>query len=276
MIGFAESFLAWLGSTLIPALVGLTIITWAARRIQAVYVAAFAFGILFWFFVDTIRDSAVLDVNSGFSGGMAQVAIVVLFIIGVMLFFWVDRKHNIFSPESAVAKYGMTIPLLVAVAVGIHGLGEGAAYGYTAYVTSSTSLLEAFGGTLVGVAYVLHKGLEPMMVGACYSIYTNWKARRGTRWIEDVFFLGLIFATPSIIGVPVGYFIMGPATGYLTNLNTTYFFALGTGSAIYAVFRLAGPMFVKGGVVTGREPLMIAVSWILGILAIYVAALFHS
>ena len=276
MIGFTESFLVWVASTLIPAWVGLAIITWAARRVQGVYLVAFAFGILFWFFVDTIQGSAVLDVNSGFGGGASQVGEVVLFIAGVILFFWVDRKRDIFSPESAFGKYGVSIPLLAAVAVGIHGLGEGAAFGYTAYVTSSPSLLEAFGGILVGLAYVLHKVLEPMMIGACYSVYTNWNARRGAQWIKDVSLLGFIFAIPSLIGAPIGYFVMGSAMGYLTNLNTTYFFALGTGSAIYAVFRLAGPLFVRSEAGIARKPIVIAASWILGMLAIYVAALFHS
>jgi len=276
MIGFAESFLTWLASTIIPAFAGLLIITWTGKRIPTKYIVAFAFGIMFWFFVDTISGSAVLDVNSGFGGGIAQVAVVSLFIIGFLLFFWVDRKREILSPQSAIGKYGLTIPLMVAIAVGIHGLGEGTAFGYTAYATLSTSLLDAFGGVFAGVAYVLHKGLEPMMIGACYSVYTNWKARPASRWIKDVCVLSIAFVVPSLIGTPVGYFVLGPATGYLTGFNTTYFFALGTGTSIYAIFRLAGPLFVPSGVTTTREPSKVAVAWILGIMAIYFAALFHS
>ena len=276
MIGFAESFLTWLASTIIPAFAGLLIITWTGKRIPTKYIVAFAFGIMFWFFVDTISGSAVLDVNSGFGGGIAQVAVVSLFIIGFLLFFWVDRKREILSPQSAIGKYGLTIPLMVAIAVGIHGLGEGTAFGYTAYATLSTSLLGAFGGVFAGVAYVLHKGLEPMMIGACYSVYTNWKARPASRWIKDVCVLSIAFVVPSLIGTPIGYFVLGPATGYLTGFNTTYFFALGTGTSIYAIFRLAGPLFVPSGVTTTREPSKVAVAWILGIMAIYFAALFHS
>src|SRR5256886_2656899 len=143
MIGFAESFLTWLASTILPTFVGLSLITWATKKVPARYIVAFAFGILFWFFVDTISGSAALDVNSGFGGGLAQVGVVLLFVIGVVFFFWVDRKRDILSPQSAIGKYGLTIPLLVAIALGIHGLGEGAAFGATAYSTSSTSLLNA-------------------------------------------------------------------------------------------------------------------------------------
>src|SRR6266536_52307 len=199
MIGFAESFLTWLASTILPTFVGLSLITWASKRVPARYVVAFAFGILFWFFVDTISGSAVLDVNSGFGGGLAQVGVVLLFVIGVVFFFWVDRKRDILSPQSAIGKYGLTIPLIVAIAIGIHGLGEGTNFGYLAYATLSTSLLDAFGGVFPGVAYVLHKGLEPMMIGACYSVYTNWKARPASRWIKDVCVLSIAFVVPSLI-----------------------------------------------------------------------------
>ncbi len=266
MIGFAESLLAWLGLTLLPAFTGLLIITWTSRRVPVRYVVAFAFGILFWFFVDTISGSAALDVNSGFGGGLAQVGVVVLFLVGAIFFFWVDRNRGILSPQAAVGKYGLTIPVLVAIALGIHGLGEGAAYGATAYSTSSISLLNAFGGLYAGIAYVLHKGLEPMMVGACYSFY-NKSGGTVSNWLRNVFSLSVVFVIPSLLGA---------ATGYLVAYETTFFFALGTGAAIYVVFRLAGPLFVPSGTGSHGEPMKVAISWILGIMALYVSALFHS
>jgi hypothetical protein len=267
MIGFAGSILTWLASTLLPAFAGLLVITWASRKIPVKYIVAFAFGILFWFFVDTISGSAVLDVNSGFRGGTAQIALVVLFLVGVIFLFWVDRKRDILAPQSAVGKYGMTIPVMVAIALGIHGLGEGAAYGATAFSTSSTSILDAFGGLTAGVAYVLHKGLEPMMIGACYSFYCKPEGGSVGGWLRSTFLLSIVFVIPSLLGA---------ATGYLLAYDTTYFFALGTGTAIYVVFRLAGPLFVPSGATTTREPIKVALSWILGIMAIYFAALFHS
>src|SRR5438445_5855924 len=267
MIGFAESFLTWLVSTILPTFVGLSIITWASRKFPARYIVAFAFGILFWFFVDTISGSAVLDVNSGFGGGPAQVGVVFLFLIGVVFFFWVDRKRDILSPQSAVGKYGLTIPLLVAIALGIHGLGEGAAFGATAYSTSSTSLLNAFGGLTAGVAYVLHKMLEPMMIGACYSVYSKLESGTVGSWLRSVFLMSIVFVIPSLLGA---------TTGYLIAYDTTYFFALGTGATVYVVFRLAGPLFVPNGAATSREPIKVAVSWILGITALYASALLHS
>ncbi|TMI26376.1 hypothetical protein E6H30_03820 [Candidatus Bathyarchaeota archaeon] len=158
MLGFAESFLPWTASTLIPAFVGLSLIVLVGMKFQTRYVAAFAFGILFWFFVDTITGAASLDVNSGFSGGAGQLAIVGLFAIGLLFFFSIDRNRNIFSPELAIGKYGLAIPMLVAAALGVHGLGEGAAFGGTAALTTSTSLLDTFGG--VSIAHTLSSTLR--------------------------------------------------------------------------------------------------------------------
>ena len=166
MLGFVDSFLPWMAGTLAPGFVGLLLIMLAGNFMKAKYLAAYAIGIFLWFFVDTIGGSASLDVNSGFNGGGGQIALAGLFAIGLLFFFVLDRKRNILSPQLAIGKYGFVIPILVAAAVGIHGLGEGAAFGGTASTTSEVSLLDAFGGYTGGVAYVLHKMLEPMIIGA--------------------------------------------------------------------------------------------------------------
>lgn len=276
MIDFATSFLAWTATTWIPAFIGLLVIVWARRFVKSRYLAAFALGIFLWFFVDTIQGSALLDVNAGFTGGAAQVAAVALFMIGVLSVFWIDRHRGLFSAESTVATVSVAIPLLVAAAIGIHGLGEGAAFGATAYATSSTSLLDAFGGVSAGVAYLLHKGLEPIMAAACYCVYTARKGSGTKGLLKDVFLLSLVFVLPSLAGSIVGFFIMGPATGFLASFDATYFFALGTGTSIYAALRLTRPLFRSGDSATSEDSIRIAVLVVLGFLAIYFAALFHS
>jgi zinc transporter ZupT len=267
MLGFAESFLPWVAATLVPAFVGLLLIVSAGRRLQVRYLAAFAFGILFWFFVDTVTGAASLGVNSGFSGGVDQIAIVGLFVVGVLFFFSVDRNRNIFSPELAIGKYGLAIPVMVAAALGIHGLGEGAAFGGTAALTTSTSLLEAFGGIFGGLAYVLHKALEPMIIGACYCAYSIQHAKGTTGRFRDLTILSVLFAFPSFVGAVSGY--------YLT-YDSSYFYALGTGTAIYAAVRLFGPLFNNAKGIGPRESITMGVLITLGLLTIYFAALFHS
>ena len=267
MIGFGESFLAWIAATLLPAIAGLAIIVSANKFVKEKYLAAFGFGIFLWFFVDTIGGSATLDVNSGFTGGLAQIAVVLLFIIGLLFFFSLDQNRDVFSPESAIGKYGMIIPLLVAVALGIHGLGEGWDYGHTAYVATSTNLIDAFGGLTAGFAYVLHKGLEPMMIGACYAVYAKGVAKTTARRIKDILMMGIAFVLPSLLGAALGYFIP---------LDTTYFYGLGTGTSVYAAMRLAGPLFASTQSDKSKDAITIALALLLGFLAIYFAALFHS
>jgi hypothetical protein len=276
MLGFAESFLSWTASTWIPAFVGLLVIVLAGHFVKSKYLAAFALGIFLWFFVDTIQGSALLDVNAGFTGGAGQIAAVALFIVGVLTVFWIDKRRGLFSPESIVRTVSVAIALLVAGAIGIHGLGEGAAFGATAYSTSSTSLLDAFGGVSAGVAYLLHKGLEPMMAGACYCVYSDRTGSRISGRIRDVFFLSMVFVLPSLVGAPVGFFVMGPATGFFAGFGTTYFFALGTGTSIYAALRLSRPLFRSEELATSEDSIKIAVPIVLGFIAIYFAALFHS
>ena len=267
MLGFAESFLPWTASTLVPAFLGLLLIVLVGMKLLTRYVAAFAFGILFWFFVDTITGAASLDVNSGFSGGLGQLARVGLFVIGLLFFFSIDRNRNIFSPQLAIGKYGLAIPVLVALALGIHGLGEGAAFGGTAALTKGVSLLDTFGGISGGVAYVLHKGLEPMIIGACYCAYSIQHAKNTTGRLRDLAVLSIIFTIPSLIGAITGY--------YLT-YDSSYLYAPGTGTAIYAAVRLFGPMFDNSNRTSSKESITMGVLITIGLLTIYFAALFHS
>ena len=267
MLGFPDSFLPWTVATLIPAFLGLLIIVMAGKFLKAKYLAAFAIGVFLWFFVDTISGAAGLDVNSGFSGGSGQLALSTIFAIGLLVFFTIDRTRNILSPQLAIGKYGLAIPWLVAAAVGIHGLGEGAAFGGTAALTSSTSLLDAFGGYSGGVAYILHKALEPMMIGTCYCVYAKEHAKNAASRLRDLLLLSITFVIPSLVGA---------ATGYYLTYDSSFFYALGTGTSVYALIRLAGPLFDNTQPASSKDPIKVAVLIALGLLVIYFAALFHS
>lgn len=267
MLGFAESFLPWTAATLIPGFVGLLLIILAGNFVKAKYLAAYAIGVFLWFFVDTIGGSASLDVNSGFNGGSGQIALTGLFAIGLLVFFVFDRKRNILSPQLAIGKYGLIIPMLAAAAVGVHGFGEGAAFGGTASTTSQVSLLDAFGGYSGGVAYILHKMLEPMMIGACYMVYAKDHAKNTMSRLRDILVLAIIFTIPSLLGA---------ATDYYLTYDSSFFYALGTGTSVYALLRLAGPLYDNTQPTASKESVKIAVAIILGLITIYFAALFHS
>lgn len=263
MLGFAESFLAWLASTAVPAFVGLALITAAGKFVRPRFLAAFAFGIFLWFFFDTISGSSNLYVNLGFAGGLNQFVVFLLFVVGVVLLFSADK--GMFSTDTTGQAFDFRIPLLVAIAVGVHGLGEGTAFGNNAANTSSTSLLNAFGGVSAGVAYALHKALEPMMIGACYVAYSQIKEKKASAWVRDLLLLTVLFVVPSLVGA---------ATGYYISYDATYFFALGTGASIYAALKLARPLFSSTR--TSYESLKVGLWLVFGFACIYFAALFHS
>jgi hypothetical protein len=264
VLPFGESFLAIVAALVIPTLVGLFVIAGVAKSVSQRYLAAFTLGIYFWFFSDTIGDSSYLDVNSGFSGGVVQLALVILFAVGLILVFSLDR--TIFKPGPATIGLGFGVPLLVAFAVGFHGFGEGAAFSATAAATPSTSLLDAFGGLSAAIAFILHKALEPMMIGAAYWTYARDHAKNASGVIRDMLVLTAVFTIPGIVG---------GATDYFLNYETTYFFAFGLGTSIYAAVRLAKPLFWEPNI-SNSESVKIALLVLFGFLCIYFAALFHS
>ena len=191
-------------------------------------------------------------------------ALVVLFIAGLTVVLSLDRTT--FRADKAGTNLGFTIPLLVAFSIGFHGFGEGAAFIATAGATSASGLLGAFGGFSAAAAFAIHKALEPMIVGAAYWIYAKDHARSPAALAKDILLLAFVFVAPGIVGA---------ATDYSSAYATTYLFAFGLGTSLYAAVRLARPLFSD----TDGSPwdsLKVGAAMILGFLSLYSAALLHS
>jgi hypothetical protein len=268
LLGFAETFGATIASFVLPAAVALVIMSVAARFLRAKYLAAFAIGIYFWFFSDTIGDANLLGANEGFSGGIFHVALWIAFAVGLVLVLSLD--HDVFTPGPDGWKFGFAIPLLVAFAVGMHGFGEGAEIGATAVTTPAGNLMGAFGGFDAAVAFVLHKALEPMMVGAAYWIYAKDHAKDLAGRARDIILLTLVFTIPGIIGGGSAYYIVQD----FPSVDFTYVFAFGLGTSIYAAIRLARPLFE--GPTSRNDSTKVAILILLGFTCLYLAALLHS
>lgn len=268
MIGFAETFGAILGSFLLPAFVALLITSAAARYARPMYLAAFAIGLYFWFFSDTVGDTSLLGVNQGFTGGVWHITLWACFAIGLLLLVSLDKST--FAEGSMGERFGFAIPVLVAIAVGLHGFGEGAAVGSTAATTPSTNLLDAFGGLSSAVSFILHKGLEPMMVGAAYWVYAYDHAWDKNGRLKDLLVLTLAFTIPGIVGGATAYYFVQ----VYPSADFTYIFALGLGASIYAAVRLARPLFKASD--SGSGSIKIAICVLLGFTCLYLAALLHS
>jgi zinc transporter ZupT len=233
--------------------------------------AAYASGIIFWFFLDVMNDSALLGINQGFSGGYTHTALILLFAIGVAILIWIERIYatrNRSSPSNVsnseplqatkeapggdTTNLTIGVALAVALGVGFHALGEGIAIG--AIVPSSSSILDAIGGLGPGMAYVLHKLLEGFVVGVV-GVLAGVRAKG----IYTLF--GLISGIPTIIGFIVGL-------GGL--IEATYFFALGGAAAVYIELKLV-PIYGRGKI---HQNVWLAL--LLGFYSIYVAGLFHG
>lgn len=231
-------------ATLIPAYIALYFIC-NLKFVPLKYIAALGFGLTFWFFIDTINDAALLDVNSSVAslsdfGGWTHVGLIFVSILGLTALALFDHYalQGAIRSSYSNSKFLFLIPVAIAAVMGIHSLGEGWDFGGTAVsVTTNSvsfsSLAGAFGGVLSLISYPLHKFLEASIVATVYSCYV-FRAKtssKDARW--QILVLGLLFGGPSIIGSSLGYFIA---------FDTTYFYAFGATAALYAALRLVGPM----------------------------------
>jgi hypothetical protein len=162
------------------------------------------------------------------------------------------------------------VPVAVAAVMGIHGLGEGWDFaGVAAGVSGSTDIVSAFGGWSPIVSYPLHKFLEASIISIVYTIYVQRNSiAKKAKWHLPV--LGLLFGLTSVIGSVVGY---------LVSLDTTFFYAFGVTSGIYAAIRLAGPLISNTKGSAGVIPSYLGAKTFLfvgvGFFLLYSAALLH-
>ena len=264
MLSFGISIVAWVLATVVPAFAGVGLAVYFGRVAGSRYSAFFGLGVVLWVFLDTIQGSSDLLVNEGFSGGGRQLFMVGLFVIGVIGFIVLNWKLT--SKEGGSSQPNLGVLLLVAVALGVHGLGEGSDFGKMAALTSSTDLLQTFGGAYAGAAYALHKLIEPMMIGIVY-VGLMGEGRAGVgRASRDIGLLGTLFALPSILGAAVEFFVQ---------FDATYFYGLGAGASVVVLMALSRQANT-GGTGTIRESLASGAALCAGFLLIYAAALLHA
>ncbi len=270
MVDFTTSFTTGFLATFIPLYLGLfaprvLAKVWKDPRLFT-FLAASSAGIIFWFFLDVMGGAALLDVNQGFNWSLTQTALVILFPLGVGTLLLLERKFSLkassqspemvpevgLRPSSSVMGITFAIAAVSALGIGFHALGEGLAIGVN--IPSQPSILDAIGGILPGVAYVLHKFLEGLVIGVFALLATSTSTRK----------LGVLGA---ISGVPtlIGFFV-----GLAASVNTTFFFALGGAGALYIEIKLI-PLFTRNKLeYTSMIPLL------MGFYSMYIAGLFHG
>ena len=260
MVDPAANFVAGIAATFAPLYVGLflpPLVTASSMRRLRILMAVSA-GIVFWFFLDVMNDAVLLDVNQGFGGGLDHALLAVLFAVGFLLLFGLERAFSKSSfRKTRGEKTGRTmeisfaIALLVALGIGFHALAEGIEIG--SLIPSATNIVDAIGGLSAGFAYVLHKFLEGFVIGV-FAVFAKSKSPR-------ILILGLVSGIPTVIGT--GLALLMP-------INSAFFFALGGAAAVYVEYKLI-PNFV------GEEKATIyVIASLIGFYSMYLAGLFHG
>ncbi len=265
MLPFGATVLEFSIATFFSAFIGIALIIAASKFVRARYIAAFAFGVYLWFFTDTIGDANYLNVNAGPVFSSYTFCLVVLFLVGLVAFFAVDGR--LFAVGEETARYGMIVAVLAALAVGVHGFGEGADIGYTSSQTSIGSFLASFGGVDAGISWVIHKMCEPTIAAACYAAYAGIDRKRFVDKALDALILAAVFVVPAVIGWAAGYFV---------TFDHTYIFALGLGASAYAAARVVRTMFIGAGERSSGVSVKVALAIFVGFLCIFMGALLHS
>jgi hypothetical protein len=271
LLEFGISFIEFVLATFVPLYAGMLLLLVVSNvsRVQSRYLSAYALGLLFWFFFDTLNDAVQLDVNLGYSLDFNHAALVILFVAGFLSFTLTGSR--LLSKENLSSKANLTtflLAIVVAFGMGIHGIGEGISFGGLAAETQASSILDAIGGIGGGAAYVLHKLLESTIVAVVYVTLARAKRLPFRNQIQEISIVGFAFGIMSAAGEAVGYFVP---------INSSWFYALGAGAALFVVLQAVRPIFADSEKhITFLEYSGISIAMIIGFLLLYAAALLHS
>jgi len=258
LIDPTTNLVAGVAATFVPLYIGLflplAISGNSVRRLRILL--AISAGIIFWFFLDVMNDAVLLDVNQGFGGGLRHAILAISFAVGLLLLFGLERASSTAHRTRVARGYGATeisymVAVLVALGIGFHALGEGIEIG--SLVPTAANMVDAIGGLSAGIAYVLHKFLEGLVIGAV-AAFAKLRTPR-------IFILGLVSGVPTVMGVGLAL---------LTPINSTYFFALGGAAAVYIEYKLIPNSIDKD------NPTVYIIATLIGFYSMYLAGLFHG
>ncbi|HUK27537.1 MAG TPA: hypothetical protein VLV31_03865 [Candidatus Acidoferrales bacterium] len=274
MIKFSVSLVEFVLATFIPVYVGMVVITYLQTkfRISLRYLSAFALGLMFWFFFDTMNDAVQLDVNSGYDfatstthSWLLAVFVFGFLVIGLSSTYFLSRTKG--KPVDILQIF--ITGIIVAIGMGFHGVGEGIEFGGLSAGTQATTILDAIGGIGGGVAYVIHKFLESSIVAITYLGISIDDDEAFRNKLSNIVVFGLAFGIPSVLGEIAGYFVQ---------IDSSYFFALGVGAALAVSLLIVFSIFR-----TSQNRALAYSQWVwtmlavfIGFLCLYGAALFHS
>jgi ZIP family zinc transporter len=234
----------------VPVLLGLLWLPFlrAIDRRWVDFFLSLTVGLLVFLGVDAVAEA--LDNAGRVASAFQGLGLVVLGLVGTPLAIaafgeWRRRRRTNFS--------AFYVSLLIAIAIGLHNLGEGLAIG-TSYATGEIAL-----GTFLVLGFLLHNTTEGLAIVAPVAAE---RPKLGTLAL-----LGLVAGVPTILGAWIGGFTYSPVW-------TTLFFAVGAGAIVQVVFeiwKLFARQAEKGA---GLAAPLNAAGVLAGLLVMYVTGLF--
>lgn len=202
-------------------------------------------GLLVFLGVDALVEA--IEVAARVPASYQGTGLVLLGLLGAPLALEaLSRATRRAGRESAVS-----VAMLIALAIGLHNLGEGLAIG-AAYASGAIAL-----GTTLVLGFLLHNTTEGLAIVSPLA-----RERPG---IGALALLGVVAGAPTIVGAWIGGFTYSP-------LWTTLFLAIGAGAVAQVVY-VIGKRFAGEGAALRFSPLN-AAGFLAGLLAMYATGLF--
>ena len=198
----------------IPVLLGLLWLPFlrAINRKWVDFFLSVTIGLLIFLAVDAIAEA--LEVSARVAGAFQGLSLVLIGLLGTPLVIAALGEWRRRSRKEISLLY---VSALIALAIGLHNLGEGLAIG-AAYATGEIPL-----GTFLVLGFLLHNTTEGLGIVAPI-------AKQPTR-MRDLVLLGLLAGVPTIFGAWLGGFTYSP-------LWITLFFAIGAGAIVQVIIEL--------------------------------------
>lgn len=214
----------------IPVLLGLLWLPFLRRldRRWLDFFLALTVGLLIFLGVDALAEAFVTSARV--SGAFQGTGLILLGLVGTPL---VLAALGSYRRETGAGRTPLYVATLVAVAIGLHNLGEGLAIG-SSYATGEIAL-----GTFLVIGFLIHNTTEGLGIVAPLG-----SERPG---LGRLLLLGAIAGVPTVIGAWIGGFSSSP-------FWTTLFFAIGAGAIVQVVIEL-GRLLLRGSAGRALSPL---------------------
>jgi zinc transporter, ZIP family len=169
-------------------------------------------GLLVFLGADALDEA--LEGAAAVAGAYQGIGLVLLGVVGTPLALTAFGHWRSGADRARSAFY---VAMLIAIAIGLHNLGEGLAVG-AAYSAGEIAL-----GTFLVVGFLLHNTTEGL------GILAPIAAERPR--LRSLVLLGALAGVPTVLGTWVGAFAYSP-------IATTLFFAIGAGAIAQVVYEL--------------------------------------